>query len=79
MLRLRPYKSNDAQMIVGWLEDERRFRQWCADRYDHYPVSASDMDTYYRESEDIYPMTALDESGIVGHLFLRYADREEKM
>ena len=78
MLRLRPYKNSDAETIVGWQGDERAFRQWCADRYDHYPISAEDMNAYYLASTDIYPMTAVNESGIVGHITLRFADPEEK-
>lgn len=33
MLRLRPYKKGDAEVIVSWLKDEYSFRQWSADRY----------------------------------------------
>lgn len=78
MMKLRPYKNSDAEKIVGWLGDERAFRQWCADRYDHYPISAEDMNAYYLAAADTYPMTAVDEKGIVGHITLRFADREEK-
>lgn len=78
MLRLRPYKNSDAEKIVGWLGEERAFRQWCADIYDHYPISAHEMDAFYRKTAYTYPMTALDEDGVVGHLSLRYADTEEK-
>ena len=58
MLRLRPYKSCDAETIVSWIKDEYAFRQWCADRYDHYPITASDInDQYNSHSEDdwFYP------------------------
>ncbi len=78
MLRLRPYKIRDAKTIVEWLGDERAFRQWCANRYDHYPINAEDMTAYYWASADIYPMTAMDDRGIVGHVALRYTDQEEK-
>lgn len=78
MLRLRPYKSADAETIVGWLGDERSFYQWCGGRYESYPISAGDMNDYYRATEGLYPMTAVDENGIAGHLTLRYMDQEEK-
>lgn len=78
MLRLRPYKRSDAEIIVGWIGEERAFHQWCADIYDHYPISAADMDAKYQEFTSSYPMTALDEDGIVGHLAMRYVDQEEK-
>lgn len=78
MLRLRPYKSRDARTIVGWLGDERAFRQWCANRYDHFPISVEDLNAYYLSSPDTYPMTAMDERGVVGHVALRYRDQEKK-
>lgn len=78
MLRLRPYNHNDAGIIVGWIGGERAFRQWCAEIYDHYPITAADMDAYYREDLYSYPMTALDEDGVAAHLCLRYVDQEEK-
>lgn len=78
MLRLRPYKAADAEMIVGWLGEERAFRLWCADRYEQYPISAADMNNRYLAAGDIYPMTALDEDGIAGHLTLRFTDPGER-
>ena len=43
MLRLRPYKPSDADAILGWIKNEDVFRKWSADRYDHYPITAADM------------------------------------
>jgi hypothetical protein len=40
MLRLRPYKASDADIIVTWLKDELTFRNWAADRYKKYPIQA---------------------------------------
>lgn len=74
MLRLRPYKKQDAETIVSWIGDERMFRLWSGDRYDKFPISAKDMNHFYMECEeqgDFYEMTALDETGIVGHFILR--------
>ena len=78
MLRLRPYRNSDAETIVKWLGDERAFRQWCADRYDHYPINAGDMNNYYQAAEEIFPMTVVDDRGIVGHVTLRFADPERR-
>lgn len=78
MLRLRPYKNKDAETIVGWLEDERTFRYWCANKYSNYPISAADMNDFYLVQEHIFPMTAVDETGIAGHVTFRYADPEKK-
>lgn len=83
MLRLRLYKPSDAETILKWIKDEDAFRKWSTDRYDHYPITAADMNHKYidcngdcAEPDNFYPMTAFDESGIVGHLILRYTDKE---
>ena len=47
MLRLRPYKACDAELITSWFQDEYAFRQWSADRYDKYPIDADDMNDYH--------------------------------
>ena len=80
MLRLRPFKTCDADTIVSWVGDETAFRKWCADRYEDYPITGEDMAAHYRQFEDcdtFFPMTAFDESGVVGHLILRYTDEEK--
>lgn len=77
MLRLRPYKKQDAETIVSWIGDERMFRLWSGNRYNKYPISAEDMNHFYMECEeqgDFYEMTALDETGIVGHFILRLVE-----
>lgn len=42
-LRLRPYKPCDAKEIVTWCKDEFSFRQWSADRWETYPLTAESM------------------------------------
>ena len=82
MLRLRPYKACDASAIVSWIGDETAFRKWCADRYESYPITAEDMNSHYDAlaySDSFYEMTAFDESGVVGHLILRFTDEEKKV
>ena len=77
MLRLRPYKTCDAETIVSWIGDEFAFRQWCADRYDRYPITADDMNAHYgafHGKDWFFPMTAFDEGGVVGHLIMRFTD-----
>ncbi|MDE6531514.1 MAG: GNAT family N-acetyltransferase, partial [Lachnospiraceae bacterium] len=77
MLRLRPYKKQDAETIVSWIGDEKMFRLWSGDRYNKYPIFAEDMNRFYTECEeqgDFYEMTALDETGIVGHFTLRMVE-----
>ena len=80
VLRLRPYEASDAQTIISWIGDEIAFRKWCADRYDRYPITAEDMNGNYDEcagSGSFFPMTAVDDSGIVGHMIMRYTDEEK--
>ncbi|GFI61146.1 acetyltransferase [Clostridiales bacterium] len=79
MLRLRPYKPCDAQIITGWLKDEYSFRQWSADRYKKYPITPDDMNLYYdgdRNNGCIWGMTAFDDTGIVGHFTMRFPNEE---
>lgn len=77
MLRLRPYRNGDAASVVSWIPDEYAFRQWCADRYERYPISAEDINNHYGSLADadwFYPMTAFDECGIIGHMIMRFTD-----
>lgn len=81
-MRLRPYKKCDAEYIVSWIKDEVAFRKWCADRYDKYPISPEDMNKYYDEiayTDNFYQMTAFNDTGIVGHLIMRFIDEEKKI
>ena len=82
MLRLRPYKKCDAKYIVSWIKDEISFRKWCADRYESYPINADDMNKHYSDFDELdtfFPMTAIDDSGVVGHLIMRFIDEEKKI
>lgn len=82
MLRLRPYKKCDARYIVQWVKDEVSFRKWCADRYESYPITAEDINNHYKEldyTENFFPMTAFDDTGVVGHLIMRFTDETKKI
>ncbi|MBQ7360004.1 MAG: GNAT family N-acetyltransferase [Lachnospiraceae bacterium] len=85
MLRLRPYKPCDAGTIVSWCKDEVSMRKWVSDRYEKFPITAEDMNHKYidcngdcDEEDNFFPVTAFDESGVVGHLILRFVDKEKK-
>lgn len=85
-MKLRPYKASDAQTIISWIKDERALRRWSSDRYGAYPVTADDMNHKYLECngdciepDNFYPLTAVGEEGIVGHLILRYTDPGQKV
>lgn len=84
MLRLRPYKKCDAQYIVTWIKDELSLRKWSSDRYESFPITAGDINRKYTdfngdcdEPDNFYPMTAFDENGIVGHLIMRFTDKDK--
>ena len=82
MLRLRPYKKCDAKVIASWIKDEVSFRKWSADRYEKYPVRDVDINNHYEAaafSDSFFPMTAFDETGVVGHLIMRFTDEEKRV
>lgn len=84
-MRLRPYKPADADTILSWVRDEETFRKWVTDRYPHYPITPAEMNEKYLifngdcpEPDNFYPMTAYDETGLVGHLILRFTDEKKE-
>lgn len=86
MLRLRPYKNCDAKTIISWCKDEYTFRKWTGVQYESFPISEADMNKKYvdfngdcAEEDNFYPMTACDDSGVVGHLILRYVNGDKSV
>jgi len=80
-LRLRPYKSCDGDIIAGWIKDEKALRQWSSDRFGNFPVTGADINYKYlenngdcRDDYNFYPVTALSDEGIIGHMILRFTD-----
>jgi RimJ/RimL family protein N-acetyltransferase len=78
-MKLRPYKPSDADVILSWVRDEETFRKWTTDRYDHYPITAADMNHKYidcngdcPEPDNFYPVIAVKDGQTVGHMILRY-------
>ena len=77
MLRLRPYRRDDARAVISWVKDERAFRQWSADRYERWPVAAEDVNAFYDACSAggrFYALSADDETGLAGHLTMRWLD-----
>ena len=73
-LTLRTYQPSDATMITSWLKSEYLMRQWCADRYERYPVTPEDMNRYHERNIDGQHSSALtmtDGDVIVGYITLR--------
>ncbi len=78
MLNLRPYKTNDAEKIVTWIDDEKAFRLWCADRFKEYPLTSEEFNNIYKnKSEDFWGMIAEDEKDIIGHFFIQKLEKEK--
>lgn len=76
-MRLRPYKDCDAEVIVRWLTDETMFWKWCAGRYAHFPVTAEEINDFYRQSAQdgrCWQMTMLDGTEVKGHLLMQFLD-----
>ncbi len=49
-------------------------RQWCADRYEHYPVTTEDMNAYYSrfiDGQNSIALTLVDGEDIIGYITLR--------
>lgn len=86
MLRLRPYKSVDADTIITWLQDEDTFLKWGGDHFGAFPITAQMMDDKYcchngdcAEPDNFYPMVAFDETGVVGHFIMRYLHGDNRI
>lgn len=70
MIRIRPYKTTDADTILSWCRDERTFYQWSAGVMGKYPIS-NEQFTFV---EKLMPFTAFDEKGILGFFTFRNPD-----
>ena len=85
MLRLRPYKKCDARSIISWLNTKETFERWGGDHFGSYPIDENTInDKYFNnngdcvEEDNFYPMTAFDETGVVGHFIMRYTNGDNK-
>lgn len=79
MLKLRPYKKCDAELIASWVQNEKEFYQWSAGRLGDYPFTKEAQETYsasVEENDAVYQMVAYDEEGVCGYLIMRYLDEE---
>lgn len=73
-LTLRPYQPSDAAVITSWVKSEYLMRKWCADRYERYPVTPDDMNSYYEryiDGKHTCALTMVDGDNIVGYITLR--------
>jgi len=73
-LLLRDFVEADAEKVVGWLDNEREFYYWSADRYGHYPITAHEIIANYnlcKTKTFFKPMTMEEDGRPVGHFILR--------
>ncbi len=78
MLKLISYQKSDAAHLIKWLKNETVFRYWCADHYEKFPITADEINAFYDSwSENIYVFTAVDNENIIGHITMRYMDKEK--
>lgn len=79
MMRLRPYKPCDGDIVASWLTDERIFAMWSANRY-QYPMTGAQLNARMDGAADNpheFMMTALGEDGSpAGYFLLRNANYE---
>ena len=85
-MRLRPYKSCDAETIAKWVQNEDIFHKWGGDRFGSYPIDAKVINDKYSlnngdcaEPDNFYPWVAVDDDHrVVGHLIMRYTDGDPR-
>ena len=78
MLRIRPYRAADAAQVASWVRSEEAMHKWSADCYDHFPISGEDINAMYASCDaDFFFLTAFDESGVAGHLAMRFMNPEK--
>lgn len=87
MLRLRPYKSCDAEKIAEWIKDKTVFQKWGGEKFGNFPITADVIDEKYRlnngdckEADNFYPWTAFDDNNeVMGHFIMRYLQGDNKI
>ena len=67
MLRLRPYKKEDADTIISWSQDERAFYRWSAGIIGAYPVTQKEFEFV----DSLMAFSAFDEEKLTGFFTLR--------
>lgn len=77
MLRIRPYKTKDAEKIRGWIKDAKEHALWCGNLID-YPLTQerlNTMHTQYNSGGEGGMFTALNREGIpVGFFAIMHTD-----
>ena len=75
-MSLRTFYPDDAPTILSWCKDKHAFRLWSADRYKDFPAKPVEMLEQY-EGDNMYPLTAVVDDVIVGHILLRFPSEDK--
>lgn len=87
MIRLRPYKSCDAEKIAEWIKEKEVFLKWGGERFGKFPINSEIIDKKYSlyngdcvKKDNFYPWIAFtDEDGVIGHFIMRYLYGDNKI
>ncbi|MBD5489260.1 MAG: GNAT family N-acetyltransferase [Lachnospiraceae bacterium] len=67
MIRLRPYKDEDAEKILSWCKEEVAFYKWTAGILGEYPISKEQ----FGKVKSLMAFTAIDENEVIGFFTMR--------
>lgn len=73
-MNIRPYKPEDAAVILSWCQDEKAFYQWTAGVIGTYPITEKE----FQFVESLKAFTAMEESEIAGFFTLRNPNENQK-
>ena len=80
-MTLRKYEAQDSKIICSWIKDTKQLYQWSADRIGRFPLNGNELNEYYDSMngiQSIIPLCAVDEHTVLGHLFIRYPNKDDK-
>ena len=81
-MELRSYLEKDANIIITWIKNERELILWSADIYNTYPITANDINSFYKKchvNKNFYPLTLIKDDKVIGHITLRYPTKDKKI
>lgn len=67
MIRIRPYKDSDEDVILSWCRDEKTCYNWTAGILGEYPITPEK----FRKTGELMRFTGLEENRIVGFFTMR--------
>lgn len=78
---LRKYEAQDSKIICSWIKDAKQLYQWSADKIGRFPLNGNELNEYYASMngvQSVIPLCAIDECTVLGHLFIRYPNKDDK-